>query len=109
MLLQQLVQESEESEARLVRLQEVAAQSPPQPLPDVGIQVENLQQMVNQLQEERDSLAQQLPGARGETKVETEIVCFACAERIHPIDADSGPIGAQRMDAGPQVSHARCP
>ena len=52
---QQLVQELEESEARLARLRDVSAQAPPTSLPDVGTQVKCLQQMVNQHQEERDA------------------------------------------------------
>ena len=65
---QQLVQELTESESRLSRLQEVArAQeapviTPPHEQPDMATQVQHLQQMVNQLQEERDAVAEELHG-----------------------------------------------
>ena len=65
---QQLVQELTESESQLSRLREVArAQeapviTPPQEQPDMATQVQHLQQMVNQLQEERDAMAEELHG-----------------------------------------------
>ena len=57
-----LAEELEESEARLGRLREVAAQAPAAQLPDLGTQVQNLRQLMNWLQEERDAMAQELHG-----------------------------------------------
>ena len=53
-----LAQELEESDARLSRLREAAAQVLAAPPVHLETEVQNLQQMVNQLQEERDALAQ---------------------------------------------------
>ena len=64
---QALVTDVEESEARLERLRAAAVAAESVPLPrsssEVQNQVQNLQQRVNQLQEERDALARELQGA----------------------------------------------
>ena len=62
---QQFVTDVQESEARLKRLRALAAaDSVPRPrvFPESGNQVQCLQQMVNQLQEERDALVRELRG-----------------------------------------------
>ena len=62
---QTLVTDIEQSEGRLERLRAAAADAIPRPRPpaDVETQVQGLQQMVNQLQEERDALVRELHGA----------------------------------------------
>ena len=64
---QTLVTDIEQSEGRLERLRAAAAAADaiprPRPPADVETQVQGLQQMVNQLQEERDVLVRELHGA----------------------------------------------
>ena len=64
---QALVTDVEESEGRLERLRAAAVAAESVPLPrsssEAQNQLQNLQQMVNQLQEERDALARELQGA----------------------------------------------
>ena len=75
------VTDTEESEGRLERLRAAAAAADaiPQPRPptDMETHLQGLQQMVNQLQEERDALARELDGARGSSRdclMHTEVV-----------------------------------
>ena len=59
---QQLVTDIEESEARLERLRAVAVADSARPRSSPDTEVQCLQQLVNQLQEERDALARELRG-----------------------------------------------
>ena len=91
-----LAEELEESEARLGRLREVAAQAPAAPLPDLGTQVQNLRQLVNWLQEERDAMAQELHGIAVERPRARQRTCPPHV--LRGSDANSDSTRVERMD-----------
>ena len=80
--------------------EESAIPSPPATPMDLGAQVQSSQQMVSQLQEERDALAKEVQGGLLERpRVRQRLSAPHVSEDvIPPINAHVGPMGAEWME-----------